>query len=176
MSATPQNVPNNSSASGPSSVNLNSELAIKIPLSPSIELNDGRLGEMIMFDLIYDVIGAQEIISISRHDLINGQSVIYQPIKNLTSLNYQYNPQNILSLQDTDKEYFKRFSIDLSKHLPSCGSGYTVINGQRVPNCEYVQIDQDSRSLVIDILNPLPGHDIEIEILNKRSVTSDTIY
>ena len=154
---------------------INSELAIKIA-EPSLILEDGALGEFIMFDLVYDMIGAQEIVSISRHDLINGQNVIYQPIKNLTSLNYQYNPQNILALQDTDREYFKRFAIDLGKHIPDCGSGYSIVNDQRVPNCKYVYIDQDSAALVIDVVNLVAGQEIEVQILSKGSLLSDTIY
>lgn len=162
-------------AAEPKNFAINSELSIKIA-DPALILEDGALGEFIMFDLVYDMIGAQEISSISRHDLVNGQSVIYQPIKNLTSLNYQYNPQNILALQDTDREYFKRFSIDLSKNIPDCGSGYSVVAGQRVPNCQYVYIDQESKSLVIDVVNLLSGQDIEVEILNKGVALSDTIY
>jgi hypothetical protein len=36
-----------------------------------------------MTNLIFEDIGGQEIINISRADLVNGQKVVYQPIKNL---------------------------------------------------------------------------------------------
>jgi hypothetical protein len=170
MSSTPDYPNSNTQAYDP-----NSELSIKIA-GPEIILGEESLGEEIMFDLVYDQIGAQEIINISRHDLINGQSVIYQPIKNITNLYYQYNPQNILALQDTDREYFKRFSIDLSKNIPECGSGYDIIDGVSTPNCKYVYIDPQTGSLVVDVVNILPGQDIEIQIMSEGYLLDDTIY
>jgi hypothetical protein len=157
------------------SYNPNSELAIKIA-EPQIILGEEPVGLDIMASLVYDVIGAQEIINISRHDLINGQNVIYQPIKNITNLFYQYNPQNILALQDTDREYFKRFSIDLSKHIPDCGSGYDIVNSVNVPNCKYVYIDPQTGSLIVDVVNILPGQDVEVQIMSEGSLLDDTIY
>lgn len=155
--------------------NANSELSTKIA-GPEILLGEEPLGKEIMFNLVYDVIGAQEIVNISRHDLINGQSVIYQPIRNITNLYYQYNPQNILALQDTDREYFKRFSIDLSKNIPDCGSGYDIVDGVNVPNCKYVYVDPQTGSLVIDVVNIVPGQDIEIQIVSEGALLDDTIY
>ena len=80
----------------------------------------------IMTDLLFEDVGAQEIINIARNDIVNGQNVIYQPLKNITSLYYQYNPQNILALQKTDKDYFKNFPILLYSKVPECGSGFDI--------------------------------------------------
>jgi len=44
-----------------------------------------------MTNLLFEDIGGQEIISIIRNDIVNGQNITYQPIKNVTSLYYQYN-------------------------------------------------------------------------------------
>ena len=66
-----------------------------------------------MTDLIFENIGGQELINILRSDIINGQNISYQPIKNLTNLYFQYNPQNILALQDTDSNYFKKIPYKL---------------------------------------------------------------
>ena len=91
-------------------------------------ITDESLPIEIMTDLVFEDIGGQEIINISRSDIVSGQNVIYQPIKNLTLLNYQYNPQNIISLQDTLESYFKKFPIQLDKKIPTVGTGGNIFN------------------------------------------------
>jgi hypothetical protein len=121
----------------------------------------------IMTDLVFEDIGGQEIINISRSDIVNGQNVIYQPIKNLTSLNYQYNPQNIISLQDTSETYFKKFPIILDKKLPINGTG---------PNNETVYIEESTGNIIINIVNLEEDEQVEVQILNNGSLFNDTIY
>ncbi len=121
----------------------------------------------IMTDLVFEDIGGQEIINISRSDIVNGQNVIYQPIKNLTSLNYQYNPQNIISLQDTSETYFKKFPIVLDKKLPRYGTG---------PNNETVYIEESTGNIIINIVNLQEDEQVEVQILNNGSLFNDTIY
>jgi len=120
-----------------------------------------------MFDQIFENIGGQEIINIARNDIINGQSVIYQPIKNLTSINFQYNPQNILGLQDNSEEYFKKFPIKLENTVPNVGTG---------PNGETVYIEESTGNLIVNVINLNKDEQVEIEILNSGSIFSDTIY
>ena len=68
------------------------------PATPEIILfNDDAMPIEIMTDLIFEDIGGQELATISRHDIINGQKIIYNPIKNLSDLYLQYNPNNVLS-------------------------------------------------------------------------------
>lgn len=150
--------------------------SVKVATPDILILQEEVMSPEVMTDLIFEDIGGQEIINIARNDVINGQQVLYQPIKNITNLYYQYNPQNILALQQTDKDYFKNFPIRLSRHLPECGSGYTVQSGQNVPNCNYVYIDPVSGDLVIDVINMGSGQDIEVQIIDNVNVLNDTIY
>ena len=74
--------------------------------TPDLILKDADVIDVdIMTDLIFEDIGGYELATISRHDLVNGQEVIYSPIKNLTDLYSQYNPNNILRIQSSDS-YF----------------------------------------------------------------------
>ena len=130
----------------------------------------------IMTDLLFEDIGAQEIINIARNDIVNGQNIIYQPIKNLTSLYYQYNPQNILALQKTDRDYFKNFPILLYSKVPECGTGFSIIEGQEVPNCEYIYIHPTNGNLIIDLINMKPGEEVEVQIISSLEELHDTIY
>jgi hypothetical protein len=151
----------------PTVVPSTSSSGVKIPTTDIILYNDESTPIEVMSDLIFENIGGQEIINIARNDIINGQSVIYQPIKNLTSINFQYNPQNILALQDTSEEYFKKFPIKLENTIPNVGTG---------PNGETVYIDASTGNLIINVINLNKDEQVEVEILNAGAIFSDTIY
>lgn len=116
----------------------------------------------VMTDLIFENIGGHELINIARNDIINGQQVSYQPIKNLTSIQQQYNPNNIISLQSTSDKYFANFSIKLENKVPNLGNG---------PDGAYVYLDDDTGDLVVEAINLEPDEQIQIEI-----TTGGTIY
>lgn len=137
-----------------------SQYAIKVATPDIILLQDSVIGAEIMTDLVFQDIGGQEIINIARNDTINGQNVTYQPIKNISSLFYQYNPQNILSLQGTDKDYFKNFPINLTDKLPQWP--YIYVN--------------DSGDLVIELDNMLAAESIEVQTISRVEVLDGTIY
>lgn len=121
----------------------------------------------IMTDLIFENIGGQELIDISRHDLVNGQDIIYQPIKNVSSVYFSYNPQNMIKLQDTSESYFKNFPIRLGSKIPDEGTG---------PNKEVVYIDNDTGDLVINVYNMEPYEQVEVQILTSGTLLDGTIY
>jgi hypothetical protein len=168
MSSVPQSLGNNT-------YNSDTSDSVKIA-TPDIMLVEDVIPQQIMPNLVFEEIGGQEIINISRNDIINGQNVLYQPIKNITSLFYQYNPQNIVALPKTDRDYFKNFTVSLQSHIPNCGSGYDIVNGVQVPNCKYVYIDPVTSNLIINVVNMLPGQEVEVQIMNTSTVLDDTIY
>jgi hypothetical protein len=136
--------------------------------TPDIILFDDETTPIeIMTDLIFENIGGQELINIVRSDIINGQNVTYQPIKNLTNLYFQYNPQNILALQDTDSNYFKKFPINFSSKVPTYGTG---------PDSSIVYIDPDTGDLVINVINLARDEQVEVSIISDGELLDDTIY
>jgi hypothetical protein len=110
----------------------------------TILFDDSSMSIEIMTDLIFEDIGGQEIISIVRNDTVNGQNIIYQPIKNLSLINQQYNPNNVLALQGTSDKYFENFMIKLSNKIPYEGNG---------PDGQNVYIDEDTLDIVLDLIN-----------------------
>jgi LysM repeat protein len=134
---------------------------IKTSTPDIILFNEDILPDEIMADLIFENIGGQELISISRSDIVNGQKIIYQPIKNLSSIQQEYNPNNILGLQQTSDKYFAGFSIKLEDKIPEVGNG---LNGQNA----YIESNGD---LVIEFININPDEQIEVKI-----TLSGTIY
>jgi len=114
-----------------------------------------------MATLYFEDLSAQELISISRNDTINGQDISYEPIKNIKSLQQQYNPNNILGLQKTSDQYFSGFSINFNEKTPN------KVNGLNDAN---VYIDGQG-NLVIEAIGLNDDEQIEVELS-----TSGTIY
>jgi len=109
----------------------------------------------IMTDLIFENIGGQELINIARNDIINGQQVSYSPIKNLTSIQQQYNPNNIINLQSTSDTYFANFSIKLDEKIPNIGNG---------PNGKNIYIEPETGDLIIETINNANDEQLDIQI------------
>lgn len=114
-----------------------------------------------MADLIFENIGGQELINITRSDIINGQKISYQPIKNLSSIQQRYNPNNILSLQQTSDKYFAGFSIKLEDKIPNEGNG---VNG------ENVYIEEGTGDLIIEFININNDEQIEVQITSDGTI------
>jgi hypothetical protein len=128
---------------------------VKTATKDIILFNDEAVPIALMTDLIFEDIGGQELLSIARRDTVNGQKIIYQPIKNLTSIEQQYNPNNIIGLQATSDKYFANFPIKIDLKVPEEGSG---------PNGEYLYISRSTGDLVIDVVNLELGEQLEIQI------------
>jgi len=144
--------------------------------TPDLILQDQDVMSIdIMTDLIFEDIGGHELATISRHDLVNGQKIIYTPIKNLTDLYLQYNPNNVLRLQSSDS-FFKSLSLSILEHLPECGNGYDLVDGVKVPNCKSVYIDPISGDLIINLINIKDGEQAEVQVLTSGDVYDGTIY
>lgn len=168
------------------------DTSVKIATPDLILFNDDVMSIEIMTDLIFEDIGGYELATISRHDLVNGQKVVYSPIKNLTDLYLQYNPNNVLRLQSSDS-YFKSLSLSIFDHLPDCGTGYTIsppppppddpeyvekdLNKWiKTPNCKAIYIDPITGDLVINLINVKENEQAEVQVLTSGEIFSDTIY
>jgi hypothetical protein len=166
--------------------------SVKIATPDLIIFGDEVLNIETMTDLIFEDIGGYELATISRHDLVNGQKVNYSPIKNLTDLYLQYNPNNMIRIQSSDS-YFKSLSLSIFDHLPVCGTGYDIspppppeedpdyiekdkTKWTKTPNCKSVYIDPITGDLVINLINTRNDEQLEVEVLNSGDVFSDTIH
>ena len=166
--------------------------SVKIATPDLIIFGDEVMSIETMTDLTFEDIGGYELATISRHDLINGQKVIYSPIKNLTDLYLQYNPNNVLRLQSSDS-YFKSLSLSIFDRLQNCGTGYDIspppppsdnpgyiekdLNKWiKTPNCKAVYIDPITGDLVINLINMKKNEQVETQVLSSGEIFSDTIY
>lgn len=165
----------NATAAIPNAVNLSTSGSVKIATPDLLIFGEQAVAIEIMTDLIFEDIGGFELATISRHDLINGQLVIYTPIKNLTDLYLQYNPNNVLRLQSADS-FFKSLAISIPNYLPRYGNGYDVVDGVKVYNGKSIYVDPISGDLVINLINTKENEQVEVEILTAGNIFDDTIY
>lgn len=114
---------------------------------------------------LFEDFGAMELINISRHDSLNGQDVIYQPIKNMTQLSFDYNPQNILAATKTDADLTRNFLIDIGRYIPSEPSNPSI-----------VYLDDTTNDIIIETINVREDERIEVEFLTYEKLENDTIY
>jgi hypothetical protein len=156
--------------------------SVKVATPDLILFDDESITIENMTDLVFEDIGGYELATISRHDLVNGQKVVYSPIKNLTDLYLQYNPNNVLRLQSSDS-YFKSLSLSIFDRLPVCGNGYDLVGTDpdltkrtKVPNCKSVYIDPITGDLVINLINMKKNEQVEVQVLTSGDIFSDTIH
>jgi hypothetical protein len=138
------------------------QVPVKTATPDIVLFDDSALPIEVMSDLIFEDIGGQELISIVRSDIVNGQKISYQPIKNLSSIQQQYNPNNILGLQQTANRFFAGFSIKLEDRIPEIGNG---LNG------ENIYFDETTGDLIIEFINLNNDEQIETQI-----TVNGTIY
>jgi hypothetical protein len=166
----------------PSPVKTNASDSVKIATPDLLIFGEQVVAIEIMTDLIFEDIGGFELATISRHDLVNGQTVVYAPIKNLTDLYLQYNPNNVLRLQSADS-FFSSLAIRLDNYLPKYGNGYDLIGTNpdltkrvKVYNGKSIYIDPISGDLVINLINIKENEQVEVEILTAGGTYDDTMY
>jgi hypothetical protein len=134
---------------------------IKVAPIDTVLFDDDAVPKEIIADLLFESIGGQEILTIARHDTVNGQTVLYQPIKNINILQQQYNPNNLLKLRDTSNTIFGNFTINLASKIPQVGNGTGGAN-------TYLDAVGD---LVIEFVSLANDELVEVQI-----TSSGTIY
>lgn len=123
----------------------------KIAPTDIIQFDDSSIEIALITDLLFEDIGATELANISRSDLIDGQDVIYAPIKNLPTIRREFNPNNIVSTS-YGTDFFSRFAIDIS------------LRGVQEPYFD------DNGDLVIEIGTVEDSEEIQVQILTNGTI------
>lgn len=157
----------NSQPNLPSPSSSTSSGGVRVATPDIVLISNEALPVELLTNLIFENIGGREILDIARNDTVNGQNIIYQPIKNLASINLKYNPMNVLALQNTADNLFRSFAIELGNHIPVVGSGQ---------DGAHVYLDELTGDIVVDLINLDPEYEVEIQVLASGDVLDDTIY
>lgn len=147
--------------------------SVKVATPDLILFNESSVPVDIITDLLFEEVGGQEIISIARNDIVNGQDVSYNLIGNLNGLERRYNSKNIFSLPDTIEKYFSNFSIRFGIHVPEEGTGP---EGERVYILQEDSATAERGDLIIDVTNMETNERVDVEVLRSGTPLSDTMY
>ena len=140
--------------------------SVKVAVPNAVDVLNDPIAYEAMFEIIFQDIGGQELINISRADAINGQNIMYSIVKNLKNIMLDYNSNNIIKLGGTSDVLFKNFSIRLEDKIPRYGNG---LNGA------IVYIEPETGNLAVDLVNMGDEEEVEIEIINQGGYFDDTI-
>jgi hypothetical protein len=128
-----------------------SNTSVLVAPSDTIQFDDSTVAVAMMQDLLFEDIGAIELANISRSDLVDGQPAIYSPIKNLSSVRKDFNPNTIVATA-YNSDYFTRFGIDLNSR--GVYEPYFDANGD----------------LVIEIDTVLEDEEIQVQVLANGTI------
>jgi len=101
----------------------------------------------------FEELGGTELINISRHDLIDGINVVYNPIANLSKLRERFNPNNIIQSDYLSQNEARNATIDI------------ISRGTYQPYFDYLG------QLVIEIDIMRPEENIEVEVSGSGTLT-----
>lgn len=118
----------------------------------TIVFDNSTLSPEALLELFFEDIGGIELASLSRADAIDGQDVVYSPIKNLSSIRRRFNPNNIISSAASLDSYFSRFGIDLLRR-----------------GVYFPYVDENG-SVVVEIDNVLSDEEIEVQIISNGTI------
>lgn len=127
---------------------------VKVATPEIILFDDDSVPVEVLTDLIFENIGGQELLSMSRHDTVDGDYVSNQLIKNLTSLKQDFSSKRLLSLQNTSDKYFSNFGIKLENKIPFVGNGQDGSN---------VYLDE-SQNIIIELVNLDIDEQVEVQL------------
>lgn len=103
------------------------DTSIKIATPDLIQTDEAPVPVEIVTKLLFEQIGGIEIIGVARSDIINGQSVSYNLIGNISVIQKLYNPTNIFKLVGSSKEFFENFGIRFVTHSLDSGSALAPV-------------------------------------------------
>jgi hypothetical protein len=138
--------------------------AVKVATPETYELYPTSPEKFVAAQIFLEMLGGNELIELSRHDLINGLNTRYQPIKDAQIIATQFNAFNIIPLQDTLPNYMDNFPIRLEERIPNFAEGESNVT-----------IDANG-IITIELINLRPDETVEVEILYQGEILSDTIY
>lgn len=129
---------------------------------PDIILSEDELSLEAMSDFIFAEIGGQEILDISRSDLIN--SPLNQQYSATPGTGPAYIQTDPIVFKDGIRNTFANFAMLLETYIPED----TTLN--------ILELDNATGTIIIKLVNLRNGDNIEIEFLPYASVADDIMF
>lgn len=146
--------------------------SVKVPELYQVEKDDASKPESVMAYLLFEQIAAQELLLLSRNDILNGQDVTYQAIKNLNDIAFEYSSNNIISLPGTLSEIFRQYGLVLENYIPTTPPD-SPTSQDFWPNF-YIEDVDGIPNLIIELQNMQDNMFVELEVMaSGKSVSTN---
>lgn len=137
---------------------------VKTPSRDVVSLVQPSIDAETITNLLFENIGATELVKFTRHDTVEGINPYYNVISNLSDIKRKYDPSSLISIQKPESSYFDIYTIKLDRKIPD----QTYLNQNNLTDYIYVDTNGD---IVIELVNLSPDEVIEVQV-----DTSGTIY
>lgn len=140
---------------------------VKVANSDVVQIKNDTLPIDLLSKFLFESIAAQELISISRNDLLNGQDISYQPISNIGEISLQYSSDNIIFMPETINNYFKNFNVVLNNYV------YEDDTIEYSPN---IRVNSTTGALTLEFANLAKDQQVEVQIITEGNIYNGTPY
>jgi len=137
---------------------------VMIPERDVVNLTSQDIDAATITNLLFENIGANELVKFVRNDTIEGLNPYYNIISNLSDIRRRFNPSDLISEQITDIDS-EGYSINIDNKIPD----QEYLDDQGIT--DYVYIDEATGDLVIHVVNMKESETVEVQI-----DTNGTIY
>ena len=136
---------------------------VRLPSRDVVSLVDPGIDSATIQNLLFENIGATELVRFTRHDTVDGINPYYDIISNLSDIKRRYDPASLISLQKPESSFFDIYTIKLDQKIPN--QEYLDENNLS----DYVYIDE-SGNLVVELTNLASDEIIEVEIDSNGTI------
>jgi hypothetical protein len=143
------------------------DVVVKTPTRDVVNfVDDSNIGIELITNLLFENLGANELVKFERHDTIEGTNANYDIISNLSSVRKEFDPASLISRQKPDRSYFDIFNIKLENKIPSekyLRNNPKIDGSGQINTTDYIYIDSVG-NLVIELVNMNFDEMVEVEI------------
>jgi hypothetical protein len=153
------------------------DVIVRIPERDVVNFVDENIPTELITNLLFENLGANELIKFERHDTIEGTNATYDIISNLAGVRKIFDPSTLISRQKPNTSFFDIFNIKLEDKIPTdlyLRNNPKVDATGEVNSTDYVYIDPEG-NLVIELVNIDSDEILEVEIDSNGTIYEVTI-
>lgn len=109
--------------------------------------------------MYFQSIGGTEILSVARHDNVNGEATAYHEVANIEEIQRQFNSQNLM-LNNDIRSIFNKFAIDMSKRIPDLQAA----------------VESDADAFVVYLSDVKEDEYVQLEVANQHELIQLEVY
>jgi hypothetical protein len=109
--------------------------------------------------MYFQSIGGTEILSVARHDNVNGEATAYHEVANIEEIQRQFNSQNLMLNTDI-RSIFNQFAIDMSKRIPDLQAA----------------VESDADAFVVYLSDVKEDEYVQLEVANQHELIALEVY